>query len=112
VVVAGRVERGQGCLEGLFPLRVLLLELLVAHPLHRGNERDRVPNDEVELAVAVDVSNPDPSRMRGAGEVALAEGRSVLNLFARLDQRLEGFQLRHLALAGLVPRPVDAAIAA
>src|SRR5262245_53823422 len=78
LLIAGRVQRRQRRLEGLLPLRVLLLELRVAEALRRGDEGDAVSDEEVEFAVAVDVGNPDPGGMRGAGEVGLAEGLAGL----------------------------------
>src|SRR5262249_30350736 len=72
--VAGRVQRLQRRLEVLLPLGVLLLELLLADALRRGNQGDAVPDDEVELAVAVEVGDPDPGRMGGAGQGALPDG--------------------------------------
>src|SRR5262249_40549138 len=109
--VAGRGEGLLRGLEFLLPGRVLLLEFLVAQALGRGNEGDAVPHDEVEFAVTVHVSDPYPGRMRGAGEVALAEGLAVLDRGSRFDQGSERLEVGQFALAGLVPRPVDAAIA-
>src|SRR5438309_4802027 len=108
---AGRVQRGHRRLEVLLPACVLLLEVRVTYAFRRGNEGDAVPDEEVEFAVAIHVSDPDPSRMRGASEVALAEGLSLLDRGPRLDQQSKWFEVRHLALGGLVPRPVDAAVA-
>src|SRR2546430_204085 len=110
-VVVGRLQRYERCLELLIPLRALLRELRVANAFHRGNKGDAVPDEEVEFAVAIDVGDPDARRMRRTGQVALAEQLAVLDRFPRLDQRSKWLKVRHLALAGLVPRPVDAAVA-
>src|SRR5262245_36534974 len=111
LLVAGLVQRIRRGLEVLLPLLELLPELLRGEPLRRGNERDAVPHDEVELPVPVHVGDPDPGRPGRAGEVTLVEGLAVRDLPARLDQRPEFAQFRGLALAGLVLRPVDAAVA-
>src|SRR5262245_10882696 len=59
-IAAGLVQRRGRGLEGLFPLRVLRLEFRVAEAVGRGNQGDAVPDEQVELAVAVDVRGPDP----------------------------------------------------
>ena len=64
--VAGRVQLRLRCLEGLLPVRVLLRELRFANTIRRGDEGDAVANEEVEFAVAIDVSDPDPGAMGGA----------------------------------------------
>src|SRR5262249_57387052 len=112
LLVGGRTQRRLRSLEVLLPLGVLRLKLHAANALHRGNERDAVPDEEVELAVAIHVSDPDPGRTRGASEVALAEGLAMLDRRPRLDQRSKWLEVRYLALAGLVLCPVDAAVAA
>src|SRR5262245_34274250 len=88
--VAGCVQRRLRGLEGLVPLRVLLLELLVAQALGRRRQGDAIPDDEVELAVAIDVSDPDPRCMRRTREVALAKELAGLDRVPRLDQGLKG----------------------
>src|SRR5687767_13041277 len=71
--VAGRVDRILHRPVGLLPFRVLLRGLRFAEAFRRGTEADTVADAEVEFAVAVDVSHPDPARPRGAGQVFLAE---------------------------------------
>src|SRR5262249_977061 len=92
VVVAGRVQRRAHLLERLLPLGVLLLHLGVAEAVGRRDERDGVADDQVELAVAVDVGHPDPGRVRRALDVTLAQhpaGASSRVGGRRLDERLE-----------------------
>src|SRR5205823_544076 len=99
LIAAGRPAQCRLCgLEVLLPLDKFLLELPLADPFRRGNEGDAVPDEEVELAVTVHVSDPDPGRMGGALEVLLAEDLAVLDLGPRLDQRPERQEVRHLAL--------------
>src|SRR5262249_36637954 len=71
------VQRRRRGLEVLLPLRVLLLELLLADALRRRNEGDAVPDEDVEFAVPVHVIHPDPGRPRAAGGGGPAGGPAV-----------------------------------
>jgi hypothetical protein len=63
------------------------------------NERNGIPDEQVELAVAVHVGGPDASRARGAGQILLAEEFSILDRPARFDEPFERGQVGRLALS-------------
>src|SRR5262249_43162630 len=101
----------RGGVDGLLPGRELLLELLLAHAFRRGNEGNRIPHDQVEFAVPVDVRAPDARRAGGAGEFLFAEDLPVLHGAARFDQPFERRQVRWFALGGTVSGPLHPAVA-
>src|SRR5262245_1159717 len=111
VLVAFRLaHRRLRRLQLALPLRLLLPHLGLGQPLRRLDQRDAVPDDQVELAVAVDVRDPDARGVRRPLQVRLPQHLAVLDRGGRLDQRPERFQHRRLALAGDVLGPVDAAV--
>src|SRR5262249_4885622 len=105
--LAQRGLRGQVVLP---PLGILLMELLVADPFRRKYEADAITNEEVELAVAIYVRDPNTGRAHGAGEVALGVDLTGHARPRRLDQRSERQEVWRLPLAGLVLRPPDSAV--
>src|SRR5262245_36575975 len=64
----------RACVAPFFlPRGVLLLELVFRDAFRGGDEADSVAYQNVELAVAVDVVDPDARRAGGAGEFLFAE---------------------------------------
>src|SRR5262249_39524497 len=80
LIAVGRLHRRRRLLDGVLPGREFLPEPLLADALHRRDQSDAVPYEEVELTVAVHVVDPDPARVRGALEVGLGDGLAVLDL--------------------------------
>src|SRR5262249_5032887 len=64
-----------------------------------------------ELAVGVDVIDPDPRIARGPPEIRIAQDLPVFGPRCGLDQRPERSELRRLARTGAVLRPLHAALA-
>src|SRR5439155_8102597 len=77
--------------------------------VRRSNEGNRIPNEQVQLAIPVHVRNPDARRGGGAGEFLFAERLPVLDGAARFDQPFERAQFGRLALAGTVSGPLHPA---
>src|SRR5262249_55873057 len=111
--LVGRVGRHyiRGGVEGFLPGRELFLEFLLAHAFYRSNECNRIPDQQVDLAISVDVSPPDARRVGGTGELLLAEDLAILNWAARFDEPFERAQLWRFALARTVPGPLHTAAA-
>src|SRR5262249_7358714 len=90
----------------------LLLEFRLTDALGRRNKGHAVPDEKVELTVAVDVIDPDASGVRGAGQVLFAEDLPVAGSGPWPDQWPGRRQVRPLPLAGTVLRAVDTAVGA
>ncbi len=60
LLVGVRVKSLERRLRVLFPVRVLLLEFRLRDAFGRRNQTYAVPDKDIELAIAVDVSDPDP----------------------------------------------------
>src|SRR5215472_6368563 len=77
----------------------------------RGEQRRQISNEEVELAIGIDVIDPDSRAAQGPLEVLIAQDLPVFGLRAMSDQRSEGLQSRRLPGPGAILRPLHPALA-
>src|SRR5579885_989688 len=72
-------------LESLLPGWTPLLVFLGTYTLRQSDKGDGITNEQVQFAVPVHVSDPDPRAAGGAGEFVFAEEFPIFDLTARLD---------------------------
>src|SRR5262245_36432600 len=77
----------------------------------RGEQRRQISNEEVELAVGIEVIDPDSRAAQGPLEVLLAQDLPVFELRAMVDQQSKGLQSRRLPRSGAILRPLHPALA-
>src|SRR5262249_48280509 len=78
--------------------------------LRRTADRDGVTNEDVQLSVAIGVSDPYPRRVGRTVDVIFGQQLPLFARAARFDQYLERPQRRQFAGAGNIFGPVHAAV--